>query len=292
MTKLIKLLLSILCLNALHALAQEATQINIASSISKHNFSWSIAGNAEGRNPNVLSELKYQDIISLGFKVNGKYAILPRTSVILSIENAQTISGSGTDIDYLEDNRTSPTYVLDFNSSKGGMQQLQAGLAYTLYRHPLFALDVSASYLNTSQSFSMTSPSVENLDTWYTTRQQGVQFGSSLHANLGKKTLATAVLSYSLLDYTGIGNWNLIPTFEQPISFIQESNGAHYGASLGVIRQISSLLSLSIAGGYVKQQVNTGLDRTFLRNGIRQVTRFNGARNSFWQITTGICSSF
>ena len=278
MTKQHVLILALILACAFRAHSQEKLQINVASGISIQDFSWSIAGNADGTNPNVLSELKYQNIVGLGLSVNGKYKILPKTSVILTIENRQTLSGTGSDIDYQHDNRTTPTYELNFNSAKGGMQHLQTGLAYNLYKTPFVTVDANLSYINTSQTFSMTSSSVPNLDTWYSTRQQGIQVGTSFHTHLGSKLQVLATLSYALVDYTGIGNWNLIPTFEHPVSFMQESNGAHYGGSAGLSTKISSRISFYIAGGYFAQQINAGRDQTFLRNGVRQVTRFNGSR--------------
>ncbi|GHE23842.1 hypothetical protein [Sphingobacterium griseoflavum] len=291
MTKQHALILALILACAFRAHSQEKLQIKVASGISIQDFSWSIAGNADGTNPNILSELKYQNIVGLGLSVDGKYKILPKMSVMLTIENRQTLSGTGSDIDYQHDNRTTPTYELHFNSSKGGMQHLQTGLAYNLYKDPFVTVDANVSYINTSQTFSMTSSSAPNLDTWYSTRQQGIQVGTFFHTHLGSKLQALATLSYALVDYTGIGNWNLIPTFEHPVSFMQESNGSHYRGSIGLIRSISSLLSFYISGGYAVQKVRAGTDQTFLRNGLRQITRFNGAKGSNLRVNFGVILS-
>lgn len=43
----------------------------IGSNVSVDNFRWSIAGNIDGKSPNILSELNYSNITSIGGYVEG-----------------------------------------------------------------------------------------------------------------------------------------------------------------------------------------------------------------------------
>jgi len=82
------------------------------------NFEWSIAGNLEGEAPNILSELKFDKITSFGYYLKGNYTPVTYLKFFAFFQQNKVVNGSGSDIDYKDDNRTNPTFEQEFISNK------------------------------------------------------------------------------------------------------------------------------------------------------------------------------
>lgn len=71
--------------------------------VNVNNFDWSIAGNLQGRSPNILSELIFKDIKSLVFR--GYIQALEMLELNTFYQGNGVLSGKGTDTDYGSDNQ-------------------------------------------------------------------------------------------------------------------------------------------------------------------------------------------
>ncbi len=87
---------------------------------------WSIAGNLEGTNPNIKSELKWTELVVADFAIASRFKFTPSFSIEAGGSFGKTLSGNVSDIDYLGDNRTNPSYQLHIKNKKGSDKAFMA----------------------------------------------------------------------------------------------------------------------------------------------------------------------
>ncbi|MCH5720318.1 hypothetical protein [Niabella hibiscisoli] len=145
--------------------------ITAGAEYQKTNFRWSIAGNEEGKDPNILSELIYNPIHSAGFNIAAAYKPYQKLLLTASFSRLQTYKGSATDIDYNGDNRTdyTPPSVGDtlFNSNKGNMLQYAISLSYPLLENHLLEINAGAGYQFSKELFYLRDEEMPDLNTTY-----------------------------------------------------------------------------------------------------------------------------
>ncbi len=272
-------------------IGQTKLKLDFGTVCSSINFDWSIAGDEQGKNPNILSELSYDDILSLGFYINLRYRVLQRCYFTLKIENAEHLKGKGSDIDYIEDNRLQPSYELNFESNKGCSQQLKSGVQFEMYKIRGNIVSIGSSYINSYHLFSMTSKNERSLDTWYSTREQGIDFNVKATIDFKEKVYINGSFIYDIVSYKAIGNWNLIPAFRHPISFMQESNGKNLTGIITIKSRISKDWFILLEGSFINKNIRKGTDEAYLSNGTTHITQFNGANGMSKSIKLGILAN-
>lgn len=97
--------------------------IEIAPIYSTGTFNWSIAGNQDGEDPNVMSELNWRDLKSYGITVNTSWNI-KKLKPYISFVQENIFSGLATDSDYDLDDRQGLTYSQIFRSKRGMYSRL------------------------------------------------------------------------------------------------------------------------------------------------------------------------
>lgn len=249
---------------------------------------WSIAGNLNGQLPNILSELAFHDIHALGYFVEIGYEPVRCISIYTSYANLSTISGTGMDMDYNQDNRSNPTFSETFVSNLGKSEGLKAGATYSFIRTTKMNASAGLAYVSHNQTFYLLGTSFDGLNSTYTPTSQGAEVSIDLTYHLFKTILIDGSIGYSSIKYKAHANWNLIDVFQHPISFRQESNGSAIKGTLGLEYFFSPTLSLKLKGGFGKLRTNTGLDTSYLNSGHTFDTQFNGAEWKDFSGTLGI----
>ena len=261
----------------------------------RDSFDWNIAGDLKGNNPNVLSELKWDDLIiheaRLGLRVEPEKAFVWRGSINYGV----IVSGDNRDSDYAADNRG-----LEFSRSvndadKGHTLDTQLGAGYRFQLiSESFSLVPLAGYSYHRQHLSMTDgfqkitwpggPPLgpfEGLDSSYDATWMGpwLGFEMAIEAESFAKTRYPisfyASWEYHWADYHAEANWNLRDDFKQPKSFEHEADGNGTVASLGVCIRLSEKWLVTL--GYETEEWSTerGVDRVFLDNDTIIKTRLN-----------------
>lgn len=260
--------------------------------INVNDFNWSIAGNLQGKSPNILSELVFQNITSLGFYLEGTYNPLRYLQLNALYQRNGVARGQGTDTDYGGDNRTNPTFHQPFSSDKGHLEIFKAGVKYNFLHRDKFILGAGTSYKSTVQNFVILSLDLTDLKSTYRARWQGMDVSIAGTYQMNQALSVGADISYSVIRYRAEANWNLIDIFMQPLSFAQTSKGQGMDFGLRSRYTANNFLSFSLDGMLGNTRAFKGTDISYLKNGTQISTQFNGSKNDFYGVRLGAIIHF
>ncbi len=277
----------------IHCAAAQKNQLSFSTGLvlDINTLQWSIAGNSYGQGPNVLSELIFRNIVSLGSYANITYKPLRSLELYSLYQKRSVVSGRGSDVDYRDDNRKNPTYDESFLSNKGSIKTLNTGTNIYLINKKFFHLDGGVSYTCTNQNFYILSQDTDDLKSTYEAKWKGVSFSFGGTYSISGKISVDGKLYYCFLNYNTIGNWNLRDEFMHPISFKQYAKANRFGCFIEINYLINKALVLSINGTLGKAKAFKGIDTSFLKNSEEVLTQFNEANNTSHALKIGICVS-
>ncbi|AYL98159.1 hypothetical protein [Mucilaginibacter celer] len=264
--------------------ADKKVQIDITDGYQRENFRWSIAGNSSGQNPNVFSELKWTKLGGQSLAASLQWNVYQKF-VFYGYYTRQFItSGTVNDSDYSGDNRSGNTYNETFDAGKGHTQGWFVGAGYQLINNNLFRLTPYAGYSDNKQSLFLygSANRFPNLNSSYSTDWKGVFIKAIASLKLVDQLHFNADVTYNQVSYNAQGNWNLITTFQHPVSYRHHANG--YGLNLGggLVYDITKNIGIQAGAGYLHWQTGNGTDELYLNSGEVDKTQMNGAyRNGF-----------
>lgn len=258
-------------------------------------FDWNIAGDIQGNNPDVLSELEWKDLriheVYLELRANLKNSFVLKGSLNYGV----IFSGDNRDSDYSADNREME-FSRSINDADDGHTldgQLGAGYRFRLISDaiaviPLAGYSYHRQYLTMTDGYQVITwlggpplGSFDDLDSSYDARWQGPWVGieMTLDAERFTKTLPPisfyAAWEYHWADYTAEADWNLREDFKHPKSFEHEADGTGTVASLGVCVRLGDRWSLTLEYETEEWSTERGVDRVFLDNDTIIETRLN-----------------
>src|SRR4051812_710044 len=128
--------ISLLILFGVHTcLAQDLPrklQLSVTAGYRQENLQWSIAGNANGQNPNVLSALRWQSVAGPVTGIRLQYNFFNSCQLEGEYERTFFLSGKVYDTDYGGNDRTNIVYTQQFNTNKGGADRWLVCIGYQL----------------------------------------------------------------------------------------------------------------------------------------------------------------
>ncbi|WP_443944747.1 hypothetical protein ACJVDH_17790 [Pedobacter sp. AW1-32] len=253
------------------------------------NFDWSIAGDANGGNPNVLSEVIWQNLKGMQYGLDIQYKLSDKFGIKAVAQYGNFGKGSATDTDYADDNRQRPFYEDQLNSNKGNIFSTGLQINYRLWQYKNFSLTplLGISYLHQRYYLlaSESNPNSAGLNSTYTISNRGWDFGTEIGFREKHFALSATVIG-GFYTYAATASWNLIPTFAQPISFTQDANSFRFETKFNLSVPITSDLSAELDYRINKLNTKTGVDRTFYTDAPGDETQFNGGtlRNNSLQV--------
>lgn len=257
-------------------------------------FRWSIAGNSNGQNPNVLSEVIWKDLKGPGVGLDAQLNIWSSFSLEGSYHKTFIRSGKASDTDYADDDRRNPVYMANLNSAGGYTDQYSATLGYALKINEMLEVSPRAGYTGSRQSlllkhFEEEEDFQQKLNSTYKVSWAGPMIGLRFESFLEKRLSVTAGIDYKQLKYHAEANWNLIDAFAHPVSFKHHANGFELQALLQLNYQLSPLISAFIRGDYYYAETGKGTDELFLVDGQQLKSQFNTAVRKGRGAGVGIC---
>lgn len=241
-----------LSLYSLNSIAKNV-ESTIAYGIGERNTTvdWNIAGNLQGTNPNVISELIWRDIKSRQILVSG---IWTEGDYFLqaSGEYGKVYSGQNQDSDYGADNKQNEFSRSINNAGKGYMFDLELNYGKSYVVSSKLKIDASLGYSKHRQHLQMYegnqvigSASLAGLDSLYQSNWSGPQVGIGMSY---KNDVNVYSLNYTHQDISlnGHTNWNLRADLKHPISMTQTGSGSGNKISAGYERAVSDFSSLSL----------------------------------------------
>ncbi|NIG56713.1 hypothetical protein [Chitinophaga sp. Cy-1792] len=279
------------------ARAQQATalrpyviQAEVTGTATLGSNSWSVAGNSEGANPNVLSELKWKQQAGIGAGMNVMAYPLRHWLLYVSYLRTGTVSGTATDNDYAGDNRTRITYSGHFAANHGYMDEVYTGIGYTFLLKKL-VLTATGGYTATAQLnylLPADAATPADLSSTYKNTWKGVAVGVFANISLEKKLQLIPGIAYYQQRYYAAGNWNLISAFSHPLSFAHNANG--YGIRFQLQGRYACNHMFGVLAGATWHYAATGhgAETLYLKEGGTAGTRMNAAYTEALNLRAGI----
>jgi len=234
----------------------------------KHlDFSWSIAGDYEGKIPNVLSELTWDNIRSVGIDHALELRVM-KMPVKFRFAYDWVCAGQATDSDYTTDNRGTIGNRKVFNSNNGKSIEAQALFSFfdkiklntgILFRDQTLTLDHA---INSST---------------YNARWFGGMVESEKEVRLGDHLYANAKVKIAGARYLSTANWILRQDLGHPRSFAQDAYDFWFGSCLELGCVIKTF-KIALMFSFDLNQSIKGADVLHFRSGDVALTRFNGVK--------------
>jgi len=273
----------------------KAIEIEAGYGYRQDDLDWNIAGDLDGNNPNVLSELKWRDLLIHEFHL-GVRAKLKRAFYLKGSINYGVIhDGDNQDSDYVADNREEEFSRSDNDAGQGNTVDCLLGVGYRFklisesfsviplvgYSYHRQHLKMEDGYQSVTWAGGPPLGSFDDLDSSYKAEWDGPWIGFEMILETERFTTRLppisfyAALEYHWADYYAKADWNLREDFDHPKSFEHETDGTGVVASLGVCLRLGDKWSIKL--GYETEEWSTeeGVDRLFLANDTIVKTRLN-----------------
>lgn len=248
--------------------------------VQQSRFDWSIAGNAKGTNPNVLSELIWEKLRGPSYGLDISYNIIEKLSVKVANQYSNITKGEATDTDYADDNRQGAFYYDLLNANKGYLYNIDLQLNYKLLKLGEFSINPIVGLSYNQQKFylleSASNPASNGLNSTYEARYKGFDFGGEFVLKTRAFIIGATILG-GFYKYSAKANWNLIPDFEKPVSFTHKANSFALSGDINLSVPLNK--HLNIEADYKINNINTysGVDKAYFNNRNTEETQFNGA---------------
>jgi hypothetical protein len=269
--------------------------ISLSSFYRMDDFKWSIAGNSNGSNPNIYSEIYWKKLRSTGISANIDWQFREKFVLNTSFSRSFIAAGKVTDNDYKGDNRTNQSYAGLFNANKGDITSLSVMFGYLLGKGKKWVFTPYLGALIAHQLLYLLPADVytpSDLHSTYSAMYKGAMAGLDLKIIPAPKAVIGLSGWYGALDYTAKANWNLIPQFRHPVSFEHEANG--FAFEIGVKGEyfLNPAISVYLKSTFARWYTEKGVDRLYLVNGQTNVSQFNGSTQNTFTTGAGVCLSF
>jgi hypothetical protein len=154
-------------------------------------------------------------------------------------------------------------------------------LGYALHKQSLFVLS------------SDSTGAAAGLHSTYDTKYEGLVAGVRGKILIGKSFSLEGSFLYDMVSYRGRADWNLISTFQHPLSFQDNANGFNLEGGLRLsyglkARQGPGKWVLFLSGDILHGETNNGTDWLYLQNGQKVPTQFNGAVRDYIRAGAGV----
>jgi len=265
---------------------------------------WDVAGDRQGRNPNVRSELTWSDVEIYQLKLTGRTVIKDRIYLRCILDYGTVVDGDNQDSDYDGDDRT-----LEFSRSDNGVDgntvwdaSIGIGPRFTLFGdalviNPLVGYSISEQDFNivdghqTVSTAPSTTPlgAIENLDSRYETTWKGPFIGIELMFRAPVDTGPFRTLGFTLsgeyywLDYDADANWNLREDLRHPVSFTHEADADGFRLAAEIVLETERHWGISMGISMNRMTTDAGEDRMFNADGTSETVQLNEVR---WRSVT------
>jgi hypothetical protein len=277
------------------------------------NLNWNIAGNRQGSDPNVLSELAWSDITIYQLKLTNRTVIRDWVYLRGHLDYGVVVNGDNQDSDYSGDNRTlefsRSVNGVDGNSVWDGSIGVGPRLSFfdaTVFVCPMLGYAIARQELNIVDGYQvLTAPPagtstgpIDGLDSRYQTRWQGpwigVDFLLSMPMAKGPFRSVNVMFTgeYHWVDYAAEANWNLRTDLQHPVSFSHEAEGTGMMVGTTIVFETRNHWGFNLGMNMMDMTTDSGLDRVYHADGTTNDTCLNEVSWRAFTFEAGICYRF
>jgi hypothetical protein len=257
---------------------------------------WSIAGNSSGTNPNILSELTWDNLQILQLKADARITVGNFPYVRGYLAYGSILKGQNQDSDYGGDDRTFEWSRSNNSSDDGDVLDASGGIGYqATSASGKIKLAGLVGYSYHEQNLTMTHgfqtvsepglapPGItpipigpfSGLNSTYETEWNGPWLGVDLSYRPNEKWVFIGSFEYHWADFYAEANWNLRSDLAHPKSFEQNADGNGIVLSLVCDYYIRHNISVNLGLDYQDWSTDPGVDRVFFSKGTVGETRLN-----------------
>jgi hypothetical protein len=269
---------------------------------------WNIAGDTSGNNPNILSELTWDDIESYQVKLEGRMVWPRRIALRGSLAYGWIFDGDNQDSDYLGNHRS-----FEFSRSNNSTDDDDVWDASVAVGYPLrFGKTVIGTvtplvgYSHHEQELNITDgrQTIPNLgpfpglDSTYDIEWEGPWIGIDLHFQAAElKSFAHrfetyVTYEYHWTDYDAEGNWNLRGDLDHPKSFNHDTDCEGFIIKAGFDFRFNQHWALNVNFDYLDWSTDEGTSKIFFADGSNAKTRLNEVNWTSWSWMAGLSLRF
>lgn len=265
-------------------------QLHITAGYQSQKFDWSIAGDASGTNPNILSELIWEHKREICAEITPNFQLGKSWLFHLPLRGSYTIDGEVSDSDYEENNRKGRSFFT--KASSNGSYSLRAipSLGPMISLRPNAQLILQLTYSYTIDKYYLRDK--KNLNSYYTTTYSGPGISIKINCLSNKKTTITGMTNIEIINYCATANWNLIKDFSHPTSFEHKAKGIIISPSLKLTNKINKGISLISEFRSYALSSGKGIDTLYKSDGSKIKTMLNGVNQTRFSLSTGILLCF
>lgn len=264
---------------------------------------WNIAGDIYGNNPNILSELTWNNLESFQLKMANKTSFQQQFMLRGSLAYSWIFDGKNQDSDYFGDNRTLEFSRSNNNSDEGNMLDASFGVGWQFafgrsdfVMAPVIGYSYHEQNLTMTDGFQTIPPSgpFPGLDSTYETEWKGPWIGLDFTFRTDEKSQITPEIEtiisveYHWADYYAEADWNLRTDFAHPKSFEHEADGHGIVFSAVIKFLLDDHWGLNVNLDYQNWSTDPGTDRTFFSNGTIGETQLNEVNWASYAIMAGM----
>lgn len=277
------------------------------------NLNWNIAGNRQGGDPNVLSELSWSHVTIYQLKLTNRTVIMDWVYLRWHVDCGIVVSGDNQDSDYLGDNRTE-----EFSRSINGVDgnhvwdgSIGGGPHLSLFEStvtvcPILGYAIAEQDFNIVDGYQVltTPPSatplgpIEHLDSRYQTRWRGPWIGVDLLLSMPiEKGLLRRVEvlfsgEYHWVDYSADANWNLRTDLAHPVSFSHDAQGTGMKVGTTIRFDTQKRWGFELGMNMIEMTTDPGVDRIYQADGSIGETRLNEVKWRAFTVEAGLGYQF
>lgn len=259
---------------------------------SAEDFRWSIAGNAQGTGPDVLSELNFTQLKRACFCVEGRYQYSSRFSLKATAASQYGYSGRVTDIDYAGDNRSMPVMFLQFRSKKNNTRNYEVQCSYQMFRSRTVSVAAGAGYFISKADYRMQGRPATDIKGIYNAQWRGPLVCTETRIFLPQNWEIRADINGQYHAYRAGGDWRLRSDFRHPLSFVHRAKGWGIRGTFGLNYPLSSQIGLQLKSSLLQWKTGAGSDLLYMADGSEVTTRMNESVRTQWGIGLGSVFSF
>jgi hypothetical protein len=264
------------------------SEFNVGLSSRTNQLNWNIAGDLSGHNPNILSELTWTDIKTIGLNLNARAIINNRFFATGLLSYGWIYQGANQDSDYYGDNRTGEFSRSNNNASKGNTLDASIALGYQFIKTDQWLISGFLGFsthnqylwitdghqtVNTPSPFPVTIPPVgstfPDLNSSYIASWAGPWVGVAADCQITENLSVSCDFGYHMASYSGEGYWNL-----RPLTFYHSAQGNGVNLSLGINYELNDKWSAGLSLESGNWSAGPGTDITY-HVGITQLNQVN-----------------
>lgn len=280
------------------------TEFSLGGGYRRDDLNWNVSGDSDGNNPNVLSELTWEDLEIFQLKLENRTVVPKRFYFRAFLAYGWISDGQNQDSDFAGDDRTFEFSRTNNSADDGNVLDASVGVGYPfqlrgkvistitpLVGYSLHEQNLTITDGNQTISVPIVTPSLvieppplgpfPGLDSTYEAAWRSPWIGLDLQFEAReRKAWAHRLEGYASVevhwaDFEAEADWNLREDFAHPKSFQQDADGTGIVIGLELVYLLKPNWLLNASYDYQDWSADDGTETVFLADGTTASTRLN-----------------